>query len=980
MSDFAPYEPVKKIDHAGRVWTARKGHGAPIKFVIKLTPAPGDDLRTAAKLQKSMADADRPGWAVIHQVDVTSKGGAYYVTDLYPNTAQRLFEKHQHTSSEVLAKWTDEIAHALLLTSSLQGRGHGNLKLGNVLLTDADPSRASAVLCDPLPPSAAASADAVADRRGLGRVIFELVTELQYQDYFWPLRHQKKWDELRPHTDKWLDLCSRLLAPAGEASACSLEQFREEVSALRPIRHHAPRKSVAVGVALALILGAAGIGAWFYTQGHHSAPSNPIAQAPSPALSQSPAPAPAPPPVQPAPPPQPPPAPAPVVVTPPPTPPPTALPPGSDLAEIAREHQQAVDAQMATVVTAKFAIAPIDDAAAQAFAALPKPYTDDGVRKATRIVSDLRQLKSLWPTDPPVPDSIIRVFHGKVARASRAPIQAILTDPTNADPQIENFGNQVNQLSQGAQTVAEQFQLAAAANAQLQSTLYPPDASAWEQFNARLAKNAAPPGWPDSGIAQASGEVSRVSAALATTDAAQLRQDTAADAPPALLLAVSSRLPCGDAESDSAIFLAVKDRVAPSIVQDLTLKLFNARLASLKARFNQPIAFDAQKTAAGEFLDQTLPLATTESIKRIRDAVSAKLAEAPAATVKPPPGFQMDSNDLLYVPSFDADHPMRFARLVNKRTGRTFYICTTEATVGWFIGVVSDQLRTGLAKRLLDTTIPARMAGPSTWRVNLVLRNWIELNHDRTWLTYVNHRWDADESKYAPAGNGPSSLSPMQYVSPLAAMYAAWMIGCRLPTVDEWQSAYESSRRDDDDNCSGANWLNLRQSIDALIPDAASGGTLRRFKSELGIGDEPFAGPVVDQNRDVLWFRDVAPGASKIRDLHGNVAEWVLTGAPAPRFDGDDPLTVIDETGDHVIAGQDDPALAAFYKHCARIGLNSTSSKADDPEKPSVPVDPPGLNHHHQYWNVGFRLALDDPSAAGPDLATVVGQLKPITP
>src|ERR1700722_2977320 len=104
----------------------------------------------------------------------------------------------------------------------------------------------------------------------------------------------------------------------------------------------------------------------------------------------------------------------------------------------------------------------------------------------------------------------------------------------------------------------------------------------------------------------------------------------------------------------------------------------------------------------------------------------------------------------------------------------------------------------------------------------------------------------------------------MQYVSPLAAMDAARLVGCRLPTVTEWQSAYESDQRDSDENVSGQNWVNLRGSIQGLHPTPTNMGTWDKFKMELGIDNargEPIAypGPMRDGAGDTLWFRDVAP-------------------------------------------------------------------------------------------------------------------------
>jgi len=72
---------------------------------------------------------------------------------------------------------------------------------------------------------------------------------------------------------------------------------------------------------------------------------------------------------------------------------------------------------------------------------------------------------------------------------------------------------------------------------------------------------------------------------------------------------------------------------------------------------------------------------------------------------------------------------------------------------------------------------------------------------------------------------------------------------------------------------------------------------------------------------------------------------------------------VVDESGSYQVKTQDDSSLDTFYTHVMRIGLASTSGRDVDPETPIPPVDPTSA-HHYQYWDVGFRMALDDPTIA----------------
>jgi hypothetical protein len=102
--------------------------------------------------------------------------------------------------------------------------------------------------------------------------------------------------------------------------------------------------------------------------------------------------------------------------------------------------------------------------------------------------------------------------------------------------------------------------------------------------------------------------------------------------------------------------------------------------------------------------------------------------------------------------------------------------------------------------------------------------------------------------------------------------------------------------------------------------------------------------------------------------MRGNIAEWVLD-SPDVRLLRDNPITVTDGTSTLEATNQDDPQLGAFYQHCLRIGLTSTSSPNEDEKTARLPDDPT-KNHHHQFFAVGFRLALDDTQ---DDPATFIG-------
>jgi formylglycine-generating enzyme required for sulfatase activity len=1112
MSEFAPYELVKQLDTAGRVWAARKTSETQVKYVIKLRRGSGgeaqaNNLRTSADLQKGMAKT--PGWAPIYLVSKLPPGGFYYVTDYYPSTAQRFFERKQKLTSEQLARITDQIAQAAAEVASLFGRGHSNLKLSNVLLSNEDLSLASVALCDPAPPGSAAVENQSADRHALGAMIFELVSGIAFQENFYPLRAERHWEALGPSGAKWLEWSNRLLAPSSAPQALSLDQFRGELQTLHPKKiagSGLPYKLAAAALVLAAL---AGGGVWM------SMHRNPVAVAPTPAATPSPTP-----PTQPTPAPQvavtpkptppatPPPSPV-VAVTPPapsPAPAPTpqvdpqlvlqiqaaqqaaqadidketdsfgafavqmhdlapdlhdfepdvtqarnaAMTQAKSVAEVAANKQaalqkvrdlrkQAVTAAIAKAQQTTFKHPALD----QAFglwrnSGLTETDPEKSLVKLAQVLHALKQVDAAYPADPNVASAdpkIAATYQTMFAPLVMNFTTTVAQRPGDEAALIADLNARAGTLRATAEKVASQSAAAADAGKLLNSKTVPPDRATLDAIKARLADaGASVPGWPDEGGAAALTQVNLVLDALQSNDTVTLQRYADAGTPPALLAAVAARLPSehGDIDADYAIVIDLKKglgQAPPALLKDLSdywtdlsqtqadpIKMShlldlagkmglsatpqqlarayaNARIDDLKKKFAGDLTADQQADAVDAFARQTEPVAAAQfpADDAVKSAIT-HINQQLKLSLNPPPHADLSSDfrkasatsdDLIYTPPFDADHPMRFKRLQPK-SGNAFYLCTTEVSVGWMIGVMDDPHKIVTLRKLMDLTIPGKLCGPCAWRTDFI-KGGMGLNPDSSWLAFNNHKWDDDPEKYVPAGNGPTNQSPAQYISPLAAMYAAHLVGARLPTVDEMQTALDAGPRDTDENVSGQNWQNLRNSIAGLQPPNNSAATWNKFKLEVGIdstggGRAPFAGPVRNQNNDILWFRDVPGNAGSFRDMLGNVADWVLTtakDAPEPRFDSDDPITVVDENGSHVIANQDDPSLAAFYKHVARVGLSSTSGRNDTPAA-AVPADP-RQTHHHQFYDVGFRLALDDPNGPTvPALAGVVQGLGPI--
>jgi len=1229
MGEFGPYDRAEQLDLAGYAWTAGKESGPP-QFVVRFREPPAIGVLAAARLQKEVADAKAPGWAPIYQVGSTPKGGAYYVTDVYPWSAQLLFEQKDRVTSPQLLKLSEELAVAMEGIHSIAGVGHANLKLSNILLTSRDLDRAKVFVCDPAPPrfgGGDAAADQVADRRALGRFIFELVSGTAFRDYFWPVHTQEKWDALGPHGAKWLDLCNRLLAPAGHETACTIEQFRKEVAEVRPAPTMGQRlaalpwKRIAAAAAVLLVLSiAAAIGWRMYRQAKLNAAialahqtvhqsledfnsrvndveqmftdepalqaglkredllasaglvdtkldlgdvkqieqvpartdaavgriktiaqnwrdaamdvlsaqhfnnqaideatpprldelkastntngslreaaqlvagmlqlsqalpgindpkfraARPFGQSAMEKIIKNPALA----------------AQAiagfksdlqkatagdPAYI---------AIAEGGDAIEAERDHSRGLFADLKalappgqpnlyndlrtamvapsasppdnpTVETAKtwkedsirqlqqarqasialaqakadkvtFApIAPINAGFSAFVAALKTTDSEAALRTTARVIFGLDKLRAAWPARTPLAPSpgfaaddvrrIAAAYLDHLAQAEQLSVQSIVKEPLKSAAAIATLRQTNTQLRAAAVVVASQFQRVAKARTMLADDRYPASPatwkSQWEEIKADVADAAVPvPGWPDPMAADSQSKINDVLSALDSQDVARLQQYADSAATPALLNAVCVKWPAVHADDpnvDVQIFQSLvkslrqlpapcgqrlsdlwSDRLGQSpdaarteflwgLAQTMGLdrqysdpprQYVNDWIGYLKARYPAK-----KKTAIKEFITKTdlfdkwgLTATQSAAVSDFRDRLQSR--PVPGTGKLPGPAFtRLPDKDVLYTPPFDPSFVMHFKLIVNK-AGGSFYMCTTDAPVGWFIDLV-DPSRAPIFKHLMDLIRPQNLVGPCAWARD---GEWMKVNPP--WIApTVFATWSA-QLNVVPA----SALTPMQYVSPLAAMDAARLVGCRLPTVDEWRQAYGNAARDHDDNTDGPNWQALRSTISAIVPDPGPATlSFKKFVAEMPL-QAPTGQPA--NVNDQVWLREVPRDFPTLHDMRGNVSQWVLS-SPAPTLISDNPIIVRDEAGDHQVNNQDDAQLNSFYTHAMRIGLSVVSSSNEDESTPRVPDDP-RHNHHHQYFDVGFRLAIDD-TPADPEkfLADTVKNQEPLAP
>jgi formylglycine-generating enzyme required for sulfatase activity len=246
-------------------------------------------------------------------------------------------------------------------------------------------------------------------------------------------------------------------------------------------------------------------------------------------------------------------------------------------------------------------------------------------------------------------------------------------------------------------------------------------------------------------------------------------------------------------------------------------------------------------------------------------------------------------------------------RRVDASTGvASFYLCTTETTVGTFNDVLAaggHWLELKRQKLLGDFNPrgPDPRPGPRAWQWSTRYDGGI--TSASAWLS---KDWLPDNAGHYPqalAGNAertavrpppglmiqafnPSPRQPIQQISAEAAAYFAPFVGCRLPTPDEWKLAYASSGK----SIKGANLRDVtwrteyehmartwrepayRPDAGAFIPEGEA-RTADVWKSDDG----------AELDDGVVWFRQPpvaeTPEARQFNDLAGNVGEFTRDAA-----------------------------------------------------------------------------------------------------
>ncbi len=277
MATFGAYETVQEL-HRGRLTTVFKaqptgGDQRPAFVVKSFDPPPGSlshgvvasevaAFLESGKAQQQITQGGAAHWAPIHELGATPDG-AYYVTDHYIRSAQRLVLGQVRLDGYALHTIIASVVQGLLEMRVALGRPHGNITPSNVLLIEHQvgiPSQA--VLTDPLADSRLKpEMGDHTDLRAIGELIYQLVLHQPFQAEKmggWPVEDSANWSSLGKTSQGWRELCNRLLDPDLPKQCPTLDQIHQEVlpPLAQPPKRELSRMTVAgVGVGVVVLVG-----------------------------------------------------------------------------------------------------------------------------------------------------------------------------------------------------------------------------------------------------------------------------------------------------------------------------------------------------------------------------------------------------------------------------------------------------------------------------------------------------------------------------------------------------------------------------------------------------------------------------------------------------------------------------------------------------------------------------------------------------
>lgn len=240
------------------------------------------------------------------------------------------------------------------------------------------------------------------------------------------------------------------------------------------------------------------------------------------------------------------------------------------------------------------------------------------------------------------------------------------------------------------------------------------------------------------------------------------------------------------------------------------------------------------------------------------------------------------------------NHTLTFKRFTNNSddndtsNDENFYIATTEMPIGLFIDVISNSSTNAWSTLIDSVTLPYFIdndvrTAPRSWIWNQQ-SNKMKITDDGDWLKPTTAF--RKDMLYSPKTtvDKPSAMHPAQFITPQTAMYVTNLLGCRLPTQDEWLTVYRVTNNTNTIyNLRDQTWKQHQDYIKTINPLLSPfwPDSLVFIPNELAniiTKDKQAEVSPNAQNDNILWFSKVNENsqANGIYHLIGNVAEYVF--------------------------------------------------------------------------------------------------------
>lgn len=230
MPRFGDFETVREVSGGiwGAVYVARNPAGDE-RFAVKVFSPPAYQLDEAqleqetvsfleaVQAQSEISAVSAGVWSPVYQAD-RCEGGAWYTTDLFDRSAEKLVLYRRDLEGAELQHVISSVLQGLAELKTKAGRPHGNIKPTNVLIAGRnDLSKARVALTDLLAGARVRPVeDAARDLREVGDLIHQLVLHRPMKAASaWPVDTSENWTRLGNHAKSWLALCNALLDPTG---------------------------------------------------------------------------------------------------------------------------------------------------------------------------------------------------------------------------------------------------------------------------------------------------------------------------------------------------------------------------------------------------------------------------------------------------------------------------------------------------------------------------------------------------------------------------------------------------------------------------------------------------------------------------------------------------------------------------------------------------------------------------------------------